>query len=165
MYKGIIFDLDQTLVDSKIAEQFRRERNWSKVYSLIPSFILYDGLNDVFKYIRSNGIKVCIVTTSPGTYVNKVISHFNIPCDAVVDYFSVKPIKPHPNQMYKALELLDLKNQEVLSFGDRGADIISSNSASIKSVGCTWGSQEIENLKSSKPDYIISEPKFILNLI
>ena len=39
MKKGIISDLDQTLVDSSIAEPYRG-KNWGKVNELIPSFIL-----------------------------------------------------------------------------------------------------------------------------
>ena len=41
MKKGIIFDLDQTLVDSNVAKPYRSAHNWSIVYSLIPKFILY----------------------------------------------------------------------------------------------------------------------------
>lgn len=165
MYKGVIFDLDQTIVDSRIAEQFRKERYWAKVYSLIPSFKLYSGFEDVFRHIRLKEIKVCIVTTSPGIYVNKVVSHFRIPCHGVVDYFSVKPLKPHPNQMLKALELLEMTNIDVISFGDRGVDIQASNSAGIKSVGCEWGTQEIQILKSSNPNRLITSPIEIIQFL
>ena len=35
---GVIFDLDQTLIDSSIAETERKRRNWKGVYELIPKF-------------------------------------------------------------------------------------------------------------------------------
>ena len=72
MKKGIIFDLDQTLVDSSIAEPYRG-KNWGKVNELIPSFILYDGFEAVFDFIRINEIKVAVVSTAVSNYVNNVL--------------------------------------------------------------------------------------------
>lgn len=165
MYKGIIFDLDQTIVDSSIAEVYRKQRNWGKVYPLIPSFKLYNGFNEVLSFIKTNTIRCCIVTTSPSVYANKVISYFNIPCEFIVDYFSTTLKKPHPDPMLKALELFHLSNMEVLSFGDRTIDIEASNSAKIKSVACTWGSPEKSTLLNSNPNFIINQPEEIINLI
>jgi phosphoglycolate phosphatase-like HAD superfamily hydrolase len=165
MYKGIIFDLDQTIIDSTIAEVLRKQRVWNKVYPLIPSFKLYQGFGDVFSFILTNKIRCCIVTTSPGTYANRVISHFRIPCEFVLDYFSTTNKKPHPDPMAKALELFKLKNQEVISFGDRAMDIYSSNSASIKSVACTWGTNEKDALFNAHPSLIINHPSEIIPII
>lgn len=44
MIKGLILDLDQTLVDSSVATEARRCRDWQRVYSLIPSFRMYQGI-------------------------------------------------------------------------------------------------------------------------
>ena len=33
---GVIFDLDQTIIDSRIAYEERRAGNWKNVYDLIP---------------------------------------------------------------------------------------------------------------------------------
>ena len=62
--KSIIFDLDLTLVDSTIAESARKAKDWQLVYSLIPQFSIYDGLENVFDIIRKHDIKVCIVSLS-----------------------------------------------------------------------------------------------------
>ena len=83
MKKGIIFDLDQTLVDSSIAEPYRG-KNWGKVNELIPSFILYDGFEAVFDFIRINEIKVAVVSTAVSNYVNNVLNHFSIPHDVII---------------------------------------------------------------------------------
>ena len=90
--RSIIFDLDLTLVDSTIAEQARKERNWSYVYSLIPQFTVYEGLEEVFNIIRKYNIKTCIVSTSPRPYIEKVIAQFNLPIKYIVSYHDATTI-------------------------------------------------------------------------
>ena len=165
MIKGIIFDLDQTVVDTSIAEQQRKSRNWQVVYMLIPSFKLYSGFNDVFSFIKSKGLRCCIVTTSQGVYAKKVVDHFKIPCEFIIDYYSTTQKKPHPAPMMKALDKFSLANNEVISFGDRAIDIQSSNSANIKSIACTWGTNEMHALIASNPFSIINYPNEIITTL
>lgn len=165
MVKGIIFDLDQTIIDSSIAYSYRKNRMWNDVYKLIPNFKLYEGFNDVFSVINEKNIKVCIVTNSPGVYAKKVVNYFNIPSVAIVDYFSTSIKKPYPEPMLKALQLLELDNKEVISLGDNQIDILSSNRAKIKSIACTWGNNENQNLINSTPNFIINHPFEIIELI
>ncbi len=47
-----IFDLDQTLVDSSIAEQYRNQGEWKSVFSMISQFELYEGIDDVFRILH-----------------------------------------------------------------------------------------------------------------
>jgi phosphoglycolate phosphatase len=163
--KAVIFDLDQTLVDSRISSNHRKSRDWQTVYSLIPKFKIYDGFFDVFKYFRENNIQVAIVTTSPAVYAQKVLNYFKIPNHQLVDYFKVKPIKPHPAPMLMAADLLRTHPSDIISFGDRKIDIESSNSAGIQSVACVWDSDEIKEMASANPTYTINNPIDIISLI
>ena len=96
-----------TLVDSSIAEQARRDREWRQVYNLIPNFCLYNGLDLVFDYINAQNIKVAIVSPSPTAYIKQVSEYFQIPFNHIIGYHDAKPIKPHPAPIYKALTLLE----------------------------------------------------------
>lgn len=165
MIKGVIFDLDQTLVDTSISEGYRKDRNWSKVYGLTSSFQLYDGISIALKYLTDNNIKICIVTASPGKYAKKVLDCFNIPFDHLVDYFSTARKKPFPDPMFRALELLNLNPSEVLSFGDRAIDMESAHKARIKSVACLWGTSEKNQLILTNPSYIIEKPIEMVKLL
>lgn len=163
--KAVIFDLDLTLVDSSIAENARTERNWRLVNLLIPQFTLYNGFETVFKIIRDNHIKVGIVSTAPRQYVTKVVEYFNIPNNCIIGYHDAKPIKPAPEPMLKALELLKESANNVISFGDRAIDIQASIAAGIESVACFWGTKEKEGLLQSGFKYAIYEPAEIIDLI
>ena len=163
--RKIIFDLDLTLVDTTIVEQARHDRNWQLAYSLIPKCKLYEGMEEVLAIIRNNNINTCIVSTSPRTYVEKVVDYFNLPIQHIVAYHDAKPIKPHPAPMLKALELLGCSAAEAISFGDRVIDIQASNAAGIESVACFWGTKEKGELLHSGYTHAIIKPEEILTLI
>lgn len=163
--RKIIFDLDLTLVDTSIVEQYRKTREWDKVYNLIPQCSVYDGLDYVFDIIRKHNIQTCIVSTSPRPYIERIINHFNLPINSIVAYHDAKPIKPHPAPMLKALELLVCTPEEAISFGDRVIDIQSSNAAGIESVACFWGTKEKSELLRSGYTHAIIKPCEIITLI
>lgn len=162
--RNIIFDLDLTLVDSSIAEEARKGRNWPLVYSMIPCFTLYDGMEDVFDFIRESGINTAIVSTAPSVYVKKVIDCFSIPVQTVIGYHDAVR-KPSPDGMLKAMCFMEAVPEDTISFGDKNIDIIASRKAGIKSAGCLWGSKECELLIASHPDYIINKAEDILTLL
>lgn len=164
MFKKIIFDVDQTLVDTSCLEQERKKRNWSQVYQLIPQAHLYEGMDEVLEFIRSCEISVALVTTTPRPYVERVAQHFHIPYNHIVAYHDAPP-KPSPQPMLLALHLLNAKPYEVLSFGDREIDIRASNAAGIESIACFWGTLEPKLLLNSGYRHAIKKPTEILTLL
>lgn len=163
--KSIIFDLDLTLIDTSVLEASRHNRDWQKAYQLIPQTTMFSGMKEVLDIIRSNNIKTAIVSTSPRPYIEKLVTYYNIPAGYIVSYHDAKPIKPHPAQMLKALELMGVPASNVVSFGDRVIDIQASNAAGIESVACLWGTKERTQLICSNYKHIIVKPKEILTLI
>lgn len=163
--RSIIFDLDLTLVDTTCLESYRHNRNWQEVYRRIPETTLYVGLEKVLDIIRKNSIPCVIVSTSPRPYIENIVTYHHLPIQHIVSYHDAKPIKPHPAQMLKALELLGQSADRVISFGDRVIDIEASNAAGIESVACFWGTKEKQNLLRSNYSHAIIEPNEILTLI
>lgn len=163
--KSIIFDLDLTLVDTTCLEEYRHTRNWQEAYKHIPNTMLYPGIAEVLDIIRKHNIKMAIVSTSPRSYIEKLVAHYNIPVKYIVSYHDAKPIKPHPAQMLKALELMGETSSNVVSFGDRVIDIQASNAAGIESVACFWGTKEKRELINSGYCHAIISPSEILTLI
>ena len=163
--KNVIFDLDMTLVDSSIAESARQQRNWQYVYSLIPRFVLYPGMDKVFDFIRNNGVKVAVVSSSPRPYLERVCRFFNIPSDVILGYHDCGRNKPAPDGMIRALSEIGSSAEHTVSFGDRAVDIQASNAARITSVACLWGSDEASVLVNSYPSLVITSPLQIIDLI
>ncbi|TDG35774.1 HAD family hydrolase [Pedobacter changchengzhani] len=162
---AIIFDLDQTLVDSSSAEQHRTNRSWATVYSLIPGFKYYEGFAKIFEFIKEKKIPTCIVTNSPSTYCTKVAKHHNIVCDFHICYHDTKKRKPDPEPILLAISKFDSEPNKTLSVGDRDIDIIASNKAGAKTVACLWGATDKESLLAANPHYVARTPNDLLEII
>lgn len=153
-HKGIIFDLDQTLICSKPAESLRKQRRWQEVYSMIPSLVPYSGVTQLIERLGKAGIKTAIVTTAPGSYCSRVIQHWKWRIDATVCYHDVQRIKPHPEAIILALLKLRLSPNNTISVGDRDSDIIASKNAGVKTGACLWGCENPDSVLITNPDYV-----------
>ena len=151
---AVIFDLDQTLVDSSIAAPYRDRRLWQKVYPLIPKFRKYPGVDNVLDWLNKNKIPTCIVTNSPRSYCMRVVNNFEWFFDGTVCYHDTKQHKPSREPIMKALEIVGVNASQAVSVGDHPKDVIASKSAGVFSVAATWGTEDLNSLKESMPDYV-----------
>lgn len=162
---GIIFDLDNTLINSDIAANFRNNGNWRKVYNLIPEFIIDNNIIKILQYLKKENIETTIVTSSPRNYCEKIVKYFNIPIEQMICYHDTLKHKPDPEPVFKALDCMN-KSKLIFSLGDDIKDIIASNSANIISVGCLWWSTETEEkFKQNNANYICKTSLDAYNLI
>ncbi|WP_330203599.1 HAD family hydrolase [Cyanobacterium sp. Dongsha4] len=167
MIKTVLFDLDQTLIDSRQAEIYRKNREWSKVYDLIPQLLPYNGINELLYNLKSNNLKIGIVTSSPKNYCLKVINYWMWHIDNVVAYHDTFYHKPHPEPLYKAIQQLSGEANSVIYIGDQEDDMIASSQAGILSVYATWGLTKVN--QNTNADYIFTQvsqlSQFIFDLI
>lgn len=162
---NLIFDLDLTLINSSIAEPFRKKRDWQTVYGQIPSFTEYDGVKKLLAELTKRQIPYSIVTSSPAPYCKKVCAHWNFSQDYLVTYYDTKKRKPEPDPIILALNKMKATPGKTLSFGDRDIDIIASRAAGVQSVACLWGAEDPKALRKTNPDYILHHPDEIIPLI
>ena len=163
--RKIIFDLDLTLVDTTPLEQARADRNWQQAYSQIGQCKLYEGMQEVLDIIAKQSIPTAIVSTSPSSYVQRIVEYFHLPVQHIIGYHDAKPHKPAPQPMLLALQMLNTTADQAISFGDRVIDIQASNAAQIESVACFWGTKEKRELIASGYRHAIIHPREILTLI
>lgn len=149
----MIFDLDQTLIDSRIAEPLRQQRRWQEVYRLIPQMHVYEGIDSFIRELKSRAIKTSIVTTAPSVYASKVDVYFKWNTDVIVGYHDTAKKKPSPEPYQLALKRLNILSTEAISLGDRDIDIISSKAAGITAAACLWGTENINALIAANPEH------------
>lgn len=166
MIKYVIFDLDQTLVDTSCTEIDRRNRNWQTVYNKIPKMKLYSGITYLLEFLKQNNILFAVVTKSPKVYCEKVLAFFKIRPAFVIGYFEVMRRKPDPEALCLAMILFKHdKPNEVLHIGDEVTDIVASRAAGMISVGALWGTSNKLELEAMKPEFLVSDPKELIDLI
>ncbi|MBU4076363.1 MAG: HAD-IA family hydrolase [Euryarchaeota archaeon] len=152
--KCLIFDLDQTLVDSQCIEHLRRLRQWAIVYQKIPTILAYEGIDEILSMTKDKGIKTSIVSSSPSSYAYRIVRHFGWEFDAMVCYHDTTSHKPHPAPFIEAAHRLMIAERDCWAVGDHPNDIIAAKSAGMYSVGALWGSLDQESLKREKPDIL-----------
>ena len=57
-FDAFIFDLDQTLIDSRSLQILRDGRKWGEVYKHIPNIKVYDEINNIMKLLKETGKKI-----------------------------------------------------------------------------------------------------------
>ena len=65
----------------------------------------------------------------------------------------------------KALNELNLTNNQCLYIGDSKVDILTAKNANIINVSVTYGYQDVEVLKQYENDYLIDNIKEIINIL
>ncbi len=164
-FKAVIFDLDQTLVDSKHLKKLRDSRQWSQVFKNIDSIKPYPLINEIIKNLKSNNIKIAIVTSSPSLYCNKILKINNWEFDSIVTYHDTRNKKPHPEPILLSIQNLKEEVSNVLSLGDREIDIIASNKAGVYSGACLWDSDELEEVRIANPNFVFNSPKELIDFL
>lgn len=162
-YKAIIFDLDQTLVDSSALEQLRSSRQWGKVMQNLHLVRLHATLPSFLQALTESNVKVGVITNSPKMYAEKVLANHNIRYDHLIAFHDVKQRKPHPEAFLKMLQLLGVNCNECVSIGDHDNDITASKAAKIPAIGINWHSPHYQF--TAVPDFQFATPQEALSHI
>lgn len=182
MIKALIFDLDNTLVDTTpllpivdavahAKEKKEKDALWMKHDATIPMCKEYDGLFEIVKNLHEQGIKIAVVTNSVKRRIDAIAKYYKIPIDVAIGRYSVIPrvpiLKPDRRLFDLALDKLGVERGEVISFGNEPVDIQLAKNANVASVACRWGAsdEQWKEMLALIPTNIITSPKEILNLI
>lgn len=121
----------------------------------------YEGTEDLFNYLRGNGIKVALNTgyneMTAVSLLEKLGWKEGDTYDALVTADDVENSRPAPDMIYVAMEKCGIESAiEVAKVGDSIVDIEEGKSAGCGlTLGVTTGAQTSEQLNSADPDFII----------
>ena len=60
---------------------------------------------------------------------------------------------------------MGFKKEEVLYIGDSESDVMTAKNAGLKCIGCLWGFRDLDTLTKAGADYIVKNPKEILDIL
>jgi phosphoglycolate phosphatase len=126
---------------------------------------IFSGLNNVIRYLSVNH-KIAIVTTNSSQNVNAFLVKHGL--DGLIHaVYGVDSPGSKARKISMACDrLLENKKQEsVFMIGDSLSDILAAKETSVTSVAVTWGHQSLEILLRGNPDYVVSSPHDLIEII
>ncbi len=213
-YRGIIFDLDGTLLDTiedlgdsmnKVLEEFDFPTFTYAEYKLkigggiknlvINSFPIsssqeiideglkkfnsyynenyrdktepYKGIMELLYQLKDREIKLGVNSNKRNDYTHKLVEKYfsDIPFLAIYGEREDVVKKPDPTGALEIAEIMDLKAEEILYIGDSKVDILTAKNASMDSVGVLWGFRDREEFNKYGANFIVRDPKEILEMV
>ena len=124
----------------------------------------YEGIIPLLKKLKSNNIKIAIVSNKGDKAVNELNSKY---FDGLFDYvFGIKDgilPKPNPDLIYSIIESSNIDKDNIIYVGDSDVDINTANNAGIKCISVSWGFRTKRFLELNGAKTIIDTPNELLN--
>lgn len=125
---------------------------------------LFDGVEEMLKKMKANGIKMAIASSKPEKFFSKLLKHleiteyFDVVCGASLgDIHNTKQAI-----IARAMEKLSAERDKTLMVGDRVFDIDGAKQNGIKSAGVVFGFDYSEELRSAGADFIVNTTEKLL---
>lgn len=150
-------------VFEKVFADYNTAYNANTSYLTAP----FDGIQETLKAIKTQGIKMAILSNKPHFATCGVINslfgegYF----DCVYGQREDVPIKPDPTAVLGIMEECNVKPEECLYIGDTGTDMETGKNAALCTVGVLWGFRGKEELLEGGADLIIEKPQQLLDCI
>mgnify|MGYP001057669501 CR=1 FL=1 len=138
--KGLIFDLDQTLVDSSALEILRKDRDWYQVKKNVHKIKVFEGITELIEYAKLKDYVLGIVTNLPSMICDLYIEKAALDIKIRICYHDTRYHKPNPEPVLLAIERMGINQELSYGVGNDISDILAYNSAGIKSIFAKWSS-------------------------
>lgn len=143
---AILFDLDDTLVNTSKLQQYREQGDRDGLNENIHKSFLFKPVTNMLHKIKEKGIPLALVTNSPRWYTDAVLKHHNIDLfDVKICYDDVLADGKKPSAKGILLALRELKvgdKPNAIYIGDQDTDYIASYIAGIKPIAPSWAKRD-----------------------
>lgn len=115
----------------------------------------YDGIAELLKYLKNQGIKLAVLSNKPDEFTNYLIDKFfHGIFDKVVGSSGSTPRKPDPSGELRVISELGTVPEKTLHIGDSDTDIQTAKNAGVDIIACSWGYRTRETLKMAGAEKI-----------
>lgn len=126
----------------------------------------YEGVIDTVKTLLARGFNLAIVSNKFDAAVKGLnTDYFDGLFPVAIGESEDVSKKPSPDCVNKALKELKSDSSRAIYVGDSEVDIMTAKNSGLPCVSVTWGFRNEDFLKDIGTDYIIHEPKQLLDVI
>lgn len=126
---------------------------------------MIEGIEEFVVHIHDSNIPMGVVTSLPDAQAHAALGGLARYFKCVITYEMVKAVKPAPNGLLKASELLGIQPESSLFIGDTHKDLLAARSAKMQGVAVLWGLESEADLKRYSPDYLVASPAELLSVV
>lgn len=125
--------------DGQVAKVLAYYRAYYEAHAQIKT-TPYPGIQELLENLRAQGVRLAVVSNKPDAAVKKLAAHyFPHVFHAAVGARDGVPVKPSPESVWAALELLDVPAEESVYVGDSDVDIMTAQNAGMDGIAVAWG--------------------------
>lgn len=168
--RAVIFDLDDTLLDSSALRADRETHNWGKAFARldeVSEFEVADGepqVAELLRLARDRGLAVGVLTQSPQAYATALLRAHGMTADSMVSGSDQYPPKPDPTGLRALLAELGVAAADALLVGDSAVDFEAAAAAGVASTGVAWSRAAAVAWLHSWPDVAVAKPSRLVRL-
>lgn len=127
----------------------------------------YDGVVETLNTLHEMGIRLVIVSTKIHANIVRGLDVLGVThlFEHIIGFDDVQHVKPHPEPIEKALELLQLEKEDVIMIGDNSHDIEAAHNAGVDSAGVAWSIRGEAFLQQYRPTYILQHMSNLIEIV
>jgi phosphoglycolate phosphatase len=126
---------------------------------------IFTGLGEVVRYLSVNH-SIAIITTNSSQNVNSFLVKHGLDSFIHAVYGVDSPgSKAQKISIARDRLVTGVKNESIFMVGDSLSDIYAAKEASVTSIAVTWGHQSLKYLLRGSPDYVITSPEELIEVI
>ena len=135
--------------------------------NLCVKTLAYPNVINTLKELKQSGYILTIVTNKPYDFIQPIIKSLDIEelFKIYIGAGSLDVKKPDSAPLLYICEKLNISVEQSVMVGDSKNDIIAANSASMDSIGVTYGYNYGEDIGVYNPTFIIDDFKEIKNIL
>ncbi|NWF64069.1 MAG: HAD family hydrolase [Chloroflexi bacterium] len=122
---------------------------------------IFDGMSEVIQHFSSQH-KLAIVTTNSSQNVNLFLAQHSL-SDLFHAVYGVDTPGSKAHKISLARERFG--EESIYMIGDALSDVRAAKEAGVTSIAVTWGHQRLETLQRGKPDYVVNDPRELVQVI
>ncbi len=120
---------------------------------------IYEGIPELMRSLRDNGMEVFLVTSKPMPFTVKIIERIGL--KDIIDHVIAPTLDDNSSDkkrlIEEAVETYGLKKEECIMIGDTKYDICGAVDAGVDSIGVTYGYGSRDELEASGATYIVGD--------
>lgn len=126
---------------------------------------LFPQTKELLTRLKSSGISAGVITRNCEKAIKTVFPDILSYCEVVVCRDAVKNVKPHPEHLNKALQMLNSGAYTTLMIGDHPLDIETGRNAGTCTAGVLTGNFQKSDFINAGADLVLPQALNILDLI